>query len=160
MKYTPIGTQKRIWHWLGSRLHTLVVVSVVLAAVLGRVTESHLGWVACPPRVMGWSAKGKRGNECRVQMHVQVDVQAGWEHLGHTWVRALARSTLLAVLVVVSDGGWGSSWRVWGWVPMLPWVEWLLEGGMVAWPWLGQQPEMRGVRWGSLLLCSVQFIGQ
>jgi hypothetical protein len=31
---------------------------------------------------------------------------------------------------------------------MLPGLEWLLAGLVVGWPWLGQQPEVRLVRWG------------
>jgi len=37
---------------------------------------------------------------------------------------------------------------------VVPWVEWLLEGMSVAWPWLGQQPEMR------LMLLSGEGVGQ
>jgi hypothetical protein len=39
-------------------------------------------------------------------------------------------------------------------VLVVPWVEWLLEGMSVAWPWLGQQPEMR------LMLLSGEGVGQ
>jgi hypothetical protein len=62
-------------------------------------------------------------------------------------VRALARSEWLAGLWLLS------SRRVSDWVMVLPWVEWLLAGVSVAWPWLGRQPEMRWVRWGIGWLC-------
>jgi len=82
-------------------------------------------------------------------------------------MRALARSALLVVMWLVRDVEGGGGWWLLDWAPMVPWVEWVLEGGMVAWPWLGQQPEMRVVRWGirwlrwgSLLLLSVEIVGQ
>jgi hypothetical protein len=50
---------------------------------------------------------------------------------------------------------------------MLPALEWLLAGLGVGWPWLGQQPELRLVRWGvgqagasSVRLLSVEVAGQ
>jgi hypothetical protein len=60
----------------------------------------------------------------------------------HTWIQALARSELLAVLWVISGCG-----RL-GSVLLLPWVEWFVAGVSVAWPRLGHQPEVRLVRWG------------
>jgi hypothetical protein len=79
----------------------------------------------------------------------------------------LLRSELLATLSIVRlEWTQGHRWALDGaWV--LPWVEWLLEGLSVAWPWLGRQPEMRALRWGvgwlrwgSLLACSVSVIGE
>jgi len=93
-----------------------------------------------------------------------VNVQAGWEHWRHTWVKALARSELLAGLWLLSSR---ESLALPAWVLLLPWVEWWLEGASVAWPWLGQQPEIRGVRWGvgwlrwgSLMLLGAEIAGQ
>jgi hypothetical protein len=94
-------------------------------------------------------------------VHLGVNVKAGWEHWRHTWVRALARSELLAVMWLLSSRQLPDG------VIVLPWVEWLLEGVAMAWPRLGQQPEMRLVlwglswlRWGSLLLLSGEAAGQ
>jgi hypothetical protein len=161
MQYTTIWVQGQIGSWVWGRLHTLAMVSLIVAALLGRSVESSGGWVACRPQVAGvpWAA-GQR-KPAREGVRLGVNVRAGWAHWGHTWVRALARSELLAVMWLLS-----SHWLP-GWVPILPWVEWMLEGISVAWPWLGQQPEMRLVRWGlswlrwgGLLLLSGDVVGQ
>jgi hypothetical protein len=145
----------------------VVVVSVVLTALLGQLPESSLGWVSNPPQTFGWwEAHKKRKREQRPDAQ-SWSLAAGWERLRSTWVRALVRSELLATLSIVRiELTQGHRWVLDGaWV--LPWVEWLLEGLSVAWPWLGQQPEMRALRWGvewlrwgSLLVGSVSVIGQ
>jgi len=142
------------------------VVSVVLTALLGELPESSLGWVSNPPQMYGgWGVDGERKREQR--LHAQgLSLSAGWERLRSTWVRALVRSELLATLSIVRiEWAQGHPWVLDGaWV--LPWVEWLLEGLSVAWPWLGRQAEMRGLRWGvgwlrwgSLLVHSAQLMG-
>ena len=161
MQYTTIWGQGQIGCWLGGRLHTLAMVGLILAALLGRPVESSRGWVACPPQVIELPGAGGRPSQAMPRASLGVNVRAGWAHLGHTWVRALARSELLAVMWLLS-----SRWLP-NWVPILPWMEWLLEGIPVAWPWLGRQPEMRLVRWGlgwlgwwGLLFLSGEVVGQ
>jgi transposase-like protein len=84
-----------------------------------------------------------------------MSIRVGWEQMRSTWIRALARSELLVMLWMFGDR------RLPVGLLFLPWVEWWLEGASLAWPWLGQQPEMRLLRWGlgwlrwvSLLLLS------
>jgi hypothetical protein len=142
------------------------VVSVVLTALLGQLPESSLGWVSYPPQTFGgWGAYKKQKREQRLNPRGW-SLAAGWERLRSTWGRALVRSELLATLSIVRlELAQGHPWVLDGaWV--LPWVEWLLEGLSVAWPWLGRQPEMRALRWGvgwlrwgSLLVHSAQVIG-
>jgi transposase-like protein len=73
----------------------------------------------------------------------------------------VARSEVIGLLWGLS-GGWLP-----GWVVLLPGLQWLLGGVGVAWPWLGQQPELRLVSWllgqgryVSLLLLSTDLAGQ
>ena len=158
--------RKRTARWVASRVHALVVVSVVLTALLGQLPESSLGWVTHPPQMFGgWERQAKRKREQRLHAHA-LNLSAGWEPLQSKWVRALVRSELLAALNLVRiEWADGHPWVLdEAWV--LPWVEWILEGLVVAWPWLGRQPEMRVLRWGirwlswaSLLVCSAQVVG-
>jgi hypothetical protein len=167
MKYTPIWAGKRVGVWLKSRVHALVVVSVVLTALLGQVAENQQGWVTCPPRMLG-QPRGRRERQGRGErIQARVDIKAGRGYMKHTWVRALVRSELLAALSIVRTSlRGGGPWLLdWAWV--LPWMEWMLEGISVAWAWIGQQPEMRvlrwvvgWLRWGSLLICSAEVISQ
>ena len=142
MQCTTIWVQGQIGWWLGNRVHTLAMVSLILVALLGRPVESSGGWVVCPPWVPGVPGAAGQRKPVREGARLGVNVRAGCAHWRHTWVRALARSELLAGMWLLS-----SRWLP-DWVPVLPWVEWLLEGISVAWPWLGQQPEMRLVLWG------------
>jgi hypothetical protein len=96
-----------------------------------------------------------------------LSLTAGREWVQRTWVRALARSELLATLSLVRIGvGCGRlSALDWAWV--LPWGEWVLEGVSVVWPWLGRQAEMRmlrwavaWLRWASMLIGSAQVIAR
>ncbi|MBC8252822.1 MAG: DDE-type integrase/transposase/recombinase [Ardenticatenia bacterium] len=148
MKYTPIWTQKRTGDWLGSRLHALVVISVVLTALVGPLPESSLGWVGYPPQGVGWCGAGKREQKERLPLLWGLSLAAGWRQIQRTWIRALVRSGLLAVLSMVRmQRVHGDRW-VLGWAWVLPWIEWLLEGISVAWPRLGRQAEIRALRWG------------
>ncbi|MFQ5341614.1 MAG: hypothetical protein ACE5F6_08735 [Anaerolineae bacterium] len=37
-------------HMAKARVHTLVVLSILGLALLGRMPESQAGWLTCPPR--------------------------------------------------------------------------------------------------------------
>ena len=142
MQCTASWTWRQTERWLGSRLHILVLVSVIFAMLLGQLPESGPGWIACPPQSIEQpDIRGRRIPD-RLRVGQGVSLQAGWEQMRHTWIQALARSELLAVLWVVSGYGLPGS------VLLVPWVEWFVAGVSVAWPWLGQQPEVRLMRWG------------
>ncbi len=142
MQCTADWTWKQTGRWLESRLHILALASVMLAALLGYQPESRQGWVTCPPQTSEVPEVRGRQNRMRLRGGQGVSIRAGWEQMRSTWVRALARSELLAVLWMFS------SRRLPAGVLLLPWMEWWLEGVSVVWPWLGQQPEVRWVRWG------------
>jgi hypothetical protein len=142
MQCTAAWTCKQTGRWLESRLHILVLASVMLVALLGYQPESRLGWVTCPPQTIEGPEVRGRQSPTRLRGGQGVSIRAGWEQMRSTWMRALARSELLAVLWMFS------SRRLSAGVLLLPWMEWWLEGVSVVWPWLGQQPEVRWVRWG------------
>lgn len=161
MQCTASWTRKQTERWLGSRLHTLVLVSVILAALQGQLPESGPGWIACPPQSIEQPDIQRRRIPVRLGIGEGASVQAGWERMRYTWIRALARSELLAVLWVIGGCGRLRS------VLLLPWVEWFVAGVSVAWPWLGHQPEVRLVRWGlswlrwgSMLLLTGEVVWQ
>jgi hypothetical protein len=125
-----------------------VVVSVVVSAVVGPLPESSQGWVCNPPQVVRRCGAGKGKHEERLPLLWDLSLTTGWGQVRRTWIRALVRSELLVALSMVrmwkvNNGPW-----VLDWAWMLPWVEWLLEGVSVTWPWLGRQAEMRVLRWG------------
>ena len=128
MQCTAGWIRKQTEGWLGSRCHTLVLASVILAALLGQLPESGPGWIACPPQSLGQPDIQRRGTGARLRIGQGVSIQAGWEQMRHTWIQALARSELLAVLWVISGCG-----RL-GSVLLLPWVEWFVAGVSVAAP--------------------------
>ena len=161
MQCTASWTWRQTEGWLGSRLHILALVGVMLLALLGYQVESRLGWVACAPQILEVPEFWGRQRPARLRVGQGVSIRAGWEQMRHSWVRALARSELLAVLWLFS------SRRLLAGCLLLPWMEWGLEGISVVWPWLGQQPEVRWVRWGvswlrwgSLLLLSGEVVWQ
>ncbi|MFQ5344089.1 MAG: hypothetical protein ACE5F6_21305 [Anaerolineae bacterium] len=73
-------------------MHALVVLSILVLALLGRMPESQAGWITCPPQVVMLAAEGRRrmgrpaNGRCRL-IH--------WQHLAHTWHIPLVRSLLL-----------------------------------------------------------------
>jgi len=142
MECTASWSWRQTGRWLESRLHILVLVSVILAGLLGQLQESGLGWVTCPPQNIELSGVGGRRSPGSWGVGEGVSIRAGWEQMRHSWIRALARSELLAVLWMLGNR------RLPAGVMVLPWVEWWLEGISVTWPWLGRQPEVRWVRWG------------
>ena len=152
MKYTIKWVRRDIENWIENRLHLLAVMGLVLAAWTGQPVGSVVGWEACPPQVIALS---KMSRQHKHWEHVGLQLDVGWSHLRHTWMRALARSELLLGVWLLG------SQRLSSWILLLPWLEWLSEGLSVAWPWLGRQPEMRllwwalrWVRWGGMLVLS------
>jgi transposase-like protein len=121
------------------RLHALVVLSLLVLAMVGRVPDSQGGWLTCPPQAMiGVPAHRRRG--CKERLDQGRDASY-WLHLSHTWPILLVRSLLL----------WGL-WHLSGqvgpvWVRMVPWVLGLGQGVGLLWPWLRCQPEWQGVSW-------------
>ena len=76
------------------RLHVLVVLSLLVLAMGGRVPGSEGGWLTCPPQAMiGGPAHRRRG--CQEGLDQGRRDASYWLHLSHTWPMLLVRSLLL-----------------------------------------------------------------
>ena len=123
------------------RLHALVVLSILLLALLGRMPDSQAGWITCPPQVvMVVPARRRQQGGCWPRDRAGHKA-ACWRQLLHTGHLPVLRSLLLGVLWHLS-GQPGPAW-----VCLVPWAVWLWQNAGVFWPWLGRQPEWRGLGW-------------
>jgi transposase-like protein len=122
------------------RLHALVVFSILVLALMGRMPDSQGGWITCPPQVVRLAPRGWR--QCSHLGRGKVDHGVVcWLHLFCNWPIPLLRSLLL----------WGL-WHLSGrqgpvWVSLVPWGLWLWQRVGVLWPWLRHQPEWQGGNW-------------
>jgi transposase-like protein len=123
------------------RLHALVVFSILVLALMGRMPDSQGGWITCPPQVLRIAPRGRQ-RQCSHLGRSKADHGAVcWLHLLCTWPIPLLRSLLL----------WGS-WHLSGrqgpvWVSLVPWGLWLWQRAGLLWPWLRRQPEWQGGHW-------------
>jgi len=122
----------------------------VLAALTGQPMEVSVGLIIFPVRVYELPVpmrgrKNKRRNRNRGPIEGMIyqwmSGKRGAIHMYHTKEQVLARSGLFWVLWEV--GGCVFP----GWILILPCVRWVVDGISVSWPWLGQQPEVRFIRW-------------
>jgi hypothetical protein len=136
MKYTR-KWQKRYQEW-GAGACAVAMVGLVILTVVGAPLESVVGWIACPPWVIG----GERKRE-QVQhpgrCPARTDWRGGWEWLRRSWVKPAVRSEALLVLVFLAE-----RWE-WEWVCLLPWIAWVWKGAGVVWPGLVSQGVYRGL---------------
>ncbi|MBC7084626.1 MAG: transposase [Firmicutes bacterium] len=119
------------------RLHVLVVLSVLVLTLAGRMPGSQAGWIVCPPQVMAVAPAG-RGADHGERSGLGATYGP---FLRATWYIPVLRSWLLWVLWHLS-GRQGSVW-----VGLVPWGWWLWQSAGVLWPWLRRQPEWQGVHW-------------
>ncbi len=132
-------TKPSILQLVQLRLHALVVLSILVLAVLGSIPESQAGRLTCPPQVVVVRG-GQRYGRRRCPRCDGVHPGAGRWYLSHTWHIPLLRSLL-------PGGLWHLSGREGpAWVSLIPWVQWLWQGGGLRWPWLLHQPEWQAVR--------------
>jgi len=132
------NAKRSIGQLVRDRVHALVVLSLLVLAVVGRMPDSQAGWITCPPQVVAGSQRRQRRRQGRGSAG---HGRGCWRHLCHTWHIPLLRSLLLGVLWQLSGSG-GSPW-----VSMVPWGLWVWQAGGVLWPWLGRQPEWRAMTW-------------
>jgi DNA-directed RNA polymerase subunit RPC12/RpoP len=142
---------KLIISWLGSRLHLLGMVGLVLAALTGQPMEASVGLIIFPaqvyelpvPMMSRKNRRKKRRDQSNTEgkVYLWMSAKRGVIHMYHTKEKVLARSVLFFVL-------WKFGGCVFaGWVLTLPFVRCFVDGISVGWPWLGQQPEVRFIRW-------------
>jgi hypothetical protein len=142
------------------------MLSLVLAALTGQPMQISAGLIILPTQVyelpvpmMG--RKNKRKNRRQPsntegKIYLGMSAKRGMVHMYHTKKHVLERSGFFCVLWEV--GGHIFS----GWILILPCVKWMADGICVAWPWLGQQPEVRFIRWATSWLhwgCLMMLIG-
>jgi hypothetical protein len=85
--------KRRIIQRAQVRLHVLVVLSLLVLAMVGRVPDSEGGWLTCPPQaVIVVPAHRRRG--CKEWPEQGHDASC-WLHLFCTWYISLSRSLLL-----------------------------------------------------------------
>ncbi len=101
------------------RLHILVLLSVLILALLGRVPDGQAGWVTCPPRVVvvaiqgRWRCRHRRGSKTSGDHE-----NGGWLYLSRTWHVPLLRGLVMGVLWYLG-GRQGTPWVI-----GLPWLLW------------------------------------
>ncbi len=135
MKHTTKRSFAQLQAW-----HILVVLSLVVLALLGRMPESQAGWITCPPQWVGQSRRQsarRRGWDFSWQDRFH----RVWRYAIRSWHQPFGRSLGLAGLWTLS-GRQGPAWIL-GW----PWLLWLWQAAAVGWPELNQQPVWRGGRW-------------
>lgn len=142
---------KLIISLVGSRLYFLGMMCMVLAALAGQPMEASVGLILFPARVYELpvpmisrkNRKKKRTDQNNTECSVYLGVSAkrAVRHLYHTKEMVMARSGLFFVLWEL--GGRVFSW----WVLLFPCIKWCMDGVSIAWPWLGQQVEVRFIRW-------------
>lgn len=124
------------------RLHLVVVISCVGQALLGQVSESSGGWLACPPTMISLSqAKSKPKRSKGARPAKRWGCVGGWDWLRQGWRVPAGRSLLLGLLWLGS-GEAGS-----GWLIGLPWLVWGWQQSRWRWPGLAGQPEWRLLGW-------------
>ncbi len=123
------------------RWHSLVILSLVVLALLGRMPDSEAGWLtnpAQPPSVPSLSI-------CRKKQRPALSLHARLRNLGpylaRSWSQPVLRSLLLTVLWYCS--GYRGPVVILGW----PWLLWLWQAAGVGWPELAHQPLWRAGHW-------------
>jgi hypothetical protein len=114
--------------------HLLVVLSVLVLALLGRMPDSQAGWMTCPRHMVsiGCVPALRRPRYPRLSFYDRL--HTAWRYGSRSWLQPLLRSLLLATLWFLS-GCWGAVVVI-GW----PWLSWLWQAAAVGWPELAHQP--------------------
>ncbi len=143
MQYTtPIS-------WLAiisQRVHGLVILTCLILALAGRMPDSALGWIACPPPMYALSPTQPRVRQPLRGQDWDKAWTRRWEYVTHTWPVPLLRSGVLTG-VWLAGGCTGPVWLM-----FVPWVVWLWQVVGRLWPGLVCQPEWQcGQRLGQTL---------
>lgn len=133
-------TTKRSFAQLQS-LHILVVLSLLVLTLLGRMPDSQAGWLTSPPQQPSVSTVSVCRKRHRPVHSLQSRLRSLWQYLTHSWIQPVPRSLLLAVLWCLS--GCRGPVGIIGW----PWLLWLWQAAAVGWPELSQEPMWRAGCW-------------
>ncbi len=132
MKYT---TKSLIVQVAPVRLHTLVVFSFLLLALLGQTPECSVGWITNPPQVIPLPQVGRYRPQQSSCCHHSWLVD--WRQVCQRGQLSLLRSLFLWMLTW-RQGRPGTLWPA-----AVPWLLWLWQETGRLWPWLLHQPEWR-----------------
>ena len=130
----------------------IAVVGLVLLSHSGQVLESSGGWVACPAQMIGAAAPQKKAKG-GIRPAKSWRGSLGWAWLKPGWGVAALRSEVLLGLVVLSE-----QWA-WGWVCLLPWLNWGWQGLGLRWPALGRQGWYLWLGWGFNRASGLALVG-
>ena len=135
-------TKRSIVQLVWVRLHALVVLSILVLALMGHMPDSQAGWITWPVQRVTVASRGWRCRGWGRQVHGGSNLAGRCGlYLARTWHIPLLRSLLLWGLWHFSRQA-GLAWMV-----MVPWLVWLWQSAGGLWPWLGCQPEWRGMMW-------------
>ena len=118
-------TTKRSFAQLQS-LHILVVLSLLVLALFGRMPDSQAGWLTSPPQQPSVSTVAVCRKRHRPALSLQSRLRSLWQYLTHSWVQPVPRSLLLAVLWCLS--GCRGPVVIIGW----PWLLWLWQAAAMG----------------------------
>ena len=136
MKHTTKRSFAQLQSW-----HSLLVLSLLVLALLGRMPDSQAGWLTSPPQPPSVPVISVWGKRKQAVLSAHTRLRSLWQYLTGSWVQPVLRSLLLAVLWLLS-GCWGPAMLI-GW----PWLLWLWQAVAVGWPELAHQPLWRSGRW-------------
>jgi len=122
-------------------LHILVVLSLLVLALLGRMPDNQAGWPTSPPQQSSVSTVSVCRKRQRPALSLHTRLRSLWQYLAHSWLQPVLRSLLLAGLWLLS--------RCRGPVVIIgwPWLLWLWQAVAAGWPELAHQPRWRAGRW-------------
>jgi len=136
MKHTTKRSITQLECW-----HSLVVLSLVILSLLGRMPDSQAGWLTSPPQPPGVPAISIGRKRQRPTPSLHARVRRLGQYLADSGVQPVLRSLCLVVLWLLSECR-GPVVLV-GW----PWLLWLWQAAAVGWPELGHQPLWCAGRW-------------
>jgi transposase len=113
---------------------------------------SVLGWWTCPPTLIFFEKrkkKKKRQSRHLLSIWPSFHFEVALDYFTKSYLQPIIRTLFLLTLWL-----WSGQWLP-AWLLALPIAEWLLTGICLAWPWLAQQLEIKGIRW---LLSSTRLI--
>jgi transposase-like protein len=136
MKHTTKRSFIQLQSW-----HSLVVLSLLVLDLLGRMPDSQAGWLISPPQPPSVPIIPVRRKRQRAALSLHTRLRSLWQYLAHSWVQPILRSLLLVMLWLLS-GCRGPGVLI-GW----PWLLWLWQAVVVGWPELAHQPLWHAGRW-------------
>ena len=106
--------------------HILVLFSLLMLALLGRMPDSQSGWVTCPPQLVSLSSAQPSRKRRNPRFSVRDRLLGICRYASRSWSQPLLRSLLLAGLWFFGGRRGPSVVIVW------PWLLWLWQAAAVG----------------------------